>query len=110
MASHDIQPPYDRFVTTGEQIIRDRPDADPEIVREIFLEVAGTLYNGLAFDGLDDHDTRAVVDGLCQDLVASDPGSAVRARAHAIPANPDGLHDPEAVSAGYLISAAMLQL
>jgi hypothetical protein len=45
----------------------------------VFHEAATLLYNGLALDGLDGHDASAVVDGLCVDLVAEDPGVAFRA-------------------------------
>lgn len=51
-----------------------------------------------------------VVAGLCVDLIAEDPGAAVRARSRAAVADPGDLHDPEGVSAAYLISAAVLQL
>jgi hypothetical protein len=44
---------------------------------------ATLLYNGLALEGLDGHDASAVVAGLCIDLVAEDPGVAVRARSRA---------------------------
>jgi hypothetical protein len=40
----------------------------------LFLEAATLLHNGLALDGLDEHDTDAVVAGLCADLTAEDPG------------------------------------
>jgi hypothetical protein len=59
---------------------------------------------------LDDHDTSSVVAGLCVDLVAKDPGAAVRARSQATLDAPEGLHDPESVSAAYLIAAAILRL
>ena len=48
--------------------------------------------------------------GLCIDLVAPDPGAAVRARSRATLADPGDLHDPEGVSAAYLVAAAILQL
>ena len=48
--------------------------------------------------------------GLCIDLVAEDPGSAVRARSRATLKTPGDLHDSEAVAAAYLIAAAILQL
>src|SRR5215204_5285138 len=110
MSVSDVVPPYDRFLATAEAVARDRPDVDLEMAREVFLEVATLLYNGLARDGLDEHDTGAVVDGLCVDLVATDPGTAVRARSEAALREPGDLHDPEAVSASYLIAAAMMQL
>ncbi|HEX5087300.1 MAG TPA: hypothetical protein VFV89_05795 [Nocardioides sp.] len=110
MSSDTVVPPFDRFLVTAEEVARDRPDVDLELAREVFHEVATTLYNGLALDGLDDHDTAAVVAGLCVDLVTHDPGAAVRARARATLETPGDLHEPEAVSAAYLISAAMLKL
>jgi hypothetical protein len=110
MSSGTVVPPFDRFLVTAEEVARARPDVDLEMAREVFHEVATTLYNGLALDGLDDHDTAAVVAGLCVDLVAGDPGAAVRARARATLESPGDLHEPEAVSAAYLISAAMLKL
>ncbi len=66
--------------------------------------------DGLALDGLDAHDRRAVVAGLCVDLAAADPGAAVRARWRATADDPGDLHDPEAVSAAYLLSAQVLQI
>jgi hypothetical protein len=68
------------------------------------------LHNGLALDGLDGHDASAVVAGLCVDLVAKDPGAGVRARSQATLEAPGDLHDPEGVSAAYLIAAAIQQL
>jgi hypothetical protein len=76
----------------------------------VFLEAATLLHNGLALDDLDQHDAHAVVAGLCLDLVAEDPGVAVRARSRAALEAPGDLHDPEAVSAAYLVSAGILQL
>jgi hypothetical protein len=110
MSSDTVIPPFDQFLVTAEEVARARPDVDLELAREVFHEVATTLYNGLALDGLDDHDTAAVVAGLCVDLVTGDPGAAVRARARATLESPGDLHEPEAVSAAYLISAAMLKL
>jgi hypothetical protein len=110
MPPSTIEPPFDQFLATGEAVAQARPEVDPELVREIFHEVATMLYNGLALDGLDEHDTQAVVAGLCADLVTPDPGAAVRARSQAILAAPGDLHDPEAVSAAYLIAAGILQL
>ncbi|HSS68812.1 MAG TPA: hypothetical protein VLK34_09700 [Nocardioidaceae bacterium] len=110
MTSSTVRPPFDQFLTTADEVAQSRPEVDPEMAREVFLEVATTLDNGLALDGLDDHDAAAVVAGLCADLVAADPGAAVRARAQAVLEGADDLHDPEAVSASYLISASMLQL
>src|SRR3954447_25715731 len=110
MSSDTVRPPFDQFLVTAEDVARARPEVDLELAREVFREVATMLYNGLALDGLDDHDAAAAVAGLCVDLVTDDPGAAVRARALATLESPGDLHEPEAVSAAYLISAAMLKL
>src|SRR5690348_17032868 len=102
--------PFDQFLATAEAVAKARPEVGLELARELFLEAATLLHNGLALDGLDEHDADLVVAGLCVDLVARDPGAAVRARSRASLEDPDGLHDPEGVSAAYLISAAILQL
>ena len=105
-----LDPPYDRFLATAEAVAAERPEVDLALAQEVFLEAATLLYNGLALDGLDEHDTAAVVDGLCIDLVAADPGGAVRGRSAAALQDAGDLHDPEAVSASYLIAAAIMQL
>ncbi len=110
MATSTVQPPFDQFLAVADAVARRRPEVELHLAREVFREVATMLYNGLALDGLDDHDASAAVAGLCADLVASDPGAAVRARAEATLDEPGDLHDPEAVSAAYLISARILQL
>ena len=108
--SSAVEPPYDRFLATAEAVAKERPEVDLEMAREAFLEVATLLYNGLALDGLDEHDTEAVIDALCIDLVAADPGEEVRARSRAVLQDPGDLHDPEAASASYLIAASIMQL
>ena len=75
----------------------------------MFQEAATLLHNGLALDGLDEHDASAVVAGLCVDLVAEDPGAAVRARSQATLGVPADLHHPKGVSAAYLIAVARFQ-
>lgn len=105
-----VGPPFDQFLATAEAVAQARPEVDLEMAREVFLEAATLLYNGLALDGLDGHDANAVVGGLCVDLVAADPGAAVRARSQATLQDPGDLHDPEGASAAYLIAAAILQL
>jgi|SRR4051812_28152669 len=110
MSSTSVEPPFDQFLATAEKVARERPEVDLEMAREVFQEVAFVLYNGLALDGLDDHDARAVVDGLCIDLVSPDPGAAVRARSRTTAEDPGDLHDPDGVSAAYLFSATILQL
>ena len=105
---HD--PPYDQLMATAERIADERPEVDRDITREVFEEAATLLHNGLVLDGLDDHDARAMVAGLCDDLVAADPGGAIRQRAHAVVESPGDLHDAEAVSNSYLITAALFGL
>src|SRR3954469_19991580 len=103
-------PPFDQFLATADAIAKERPGVNREMVREVFQEGATLLHNGLALDGLDEHDAAAVVAGLCVDLLAEDPGAAVRARSEAALRTPGNLHDSEGVSAAYLISAGILQL
>jgi hypothetical protein len=103
-------PPFDQFAATADAVARARPEVDLTVAREVFLEVATLLHNGLALDGLDEHDAEAVVAGLCVDLVAADPGAAVRARSRATSEAPGDLHDPESAAAAYLIAAGILQL
>jgi hypothetical protein len=105
-----VRPPFDQFLTTAEAVAKARPEVDLDMAREVFHEAATLLDNSLALDGLDGHDASAVVGGLCVDLVAADPGAAVRARSQATLKSPRDLHDPEAVSAAYLIAAAIFQL
>ncbi len=110
MAPSQVEPPYDQFLITAERVAQDRPEVDLEMAREVFLEAATLLDNGLALDGLDDHDASAVVAGLCLDLVATDPGAAIRARSMGALEAPHDLHDPEGASAAYLIAATIFQL
>jgi hypothetical protein len=110
MPQDPVGPPFDQFLATAEAVARARPEVDLEMAREVFQEVATLLYNGLALDGLDEHDARAAVAGLCLDLVAEDPGTAVLARSQATSDVPGDLHDPEGVAAAYLVAASILQL
>jgi hypothetical protein len=103
-------PPFDQFLATAEAVAQARPEVDLAMAREVFSEAATLLHDGLALDGLDGHDARAVVAGLCVDLVADDPGAAVRARSRTAVTEPGDLHDPAGVSAAYLIAASVLQL
>src|SRR3954465_3909069 len=105
-----VEPPFDQFLATAEAVAKERPEVDLEMAREVFLEVATLLHNSLALDALDEHDSRAVVDGLCVDLVAPDPGAAIRARSRATLESPGALHEPEVVSETYLLVAALFQL
>lgn len=110
MAPSPVRPPFDQLLATAEAVARDRPEVDLEMAREVFSEAATLLDNGLALDGLDEHDASAVVAGLCLDLVSGDPGAAIRARSEATLESPGDLHDPEAASAAYLVAVALFQL
>jgi hypothetical protein len=110
MPTSPVKPPFDQLLATAEALAQARPEVDLEMARVVFLEAATLLYNGLALDGLDEHDANAVVAGLCVDLVAADPGAAVRARSQAALEAPGDLHDPKGVAAAYEISARILQL
>src|SRR3954467_10016456 len=111
MPPHSAGPPFeDQFLATADAVAKARPDVDLEMAREVFHEAATLLHNGLVLDDLDEHDAQAVVAGLCVDLVAQDPGAAIRARAEATLAEPGAVHDPEGVWAAYLTSASVFQL
>ena len=110
MQDSTVGPPYDQLLDTAEAVAASRPEVDLEMAREVFHEVATRLHNGLALDGLDQHDASAVVAGLCVDLVAEDPGAAVRARSRATLEAPGDLHEPAVVSRAYLVAATILQL
>ena len=110
MPPSSVGPPFDQFLATAEAVAQARPEVDLEMAREVFHEVATLLHDGLALDGLDEHDANAVVAGLCADLVAAEPGSAVRAHSQAALETPRELHDPKGVAAAYEISARILQL
>lgn len=105
-----VEPPFDQFLATAEAVAQARPEVDLEMAREVFQEAATLLDNSLALDGLDLHDASAVVAGLCLDLVAEDPGAAVRARSRETLEAPGDLHDPEGVSAAFTFAAALFQL
>jgi hypothetical protein len=110
MPRSTVDPPFDQFLATAEAVAKARPEVDLEMAREVFEEAATLLHNGLILDDLDAHDAHAVVAGLCADLVARDPGAAIRARAEATRKVPGDLHHPKAVWAAYLDAAAVFQL
>lgn len=110
MPHQTFDPPYDQLLETAERVARERPEVDRDMALEVFEEAATLLHNGLALDGLDDHDARAVVAGLCEDLVSGDPGAAVRERADDVIRNPGDLHDPTGVSASLAVAVTILQL
>jgi hypothetical protein len=98
------------FAAAAEEVAHARPEVDLELALEVMLEAAHLLHNGLALEGLDEHDSGAVVAGLSAALVDEDPGDAVRARSRAALDQPADLHDPASVSAAYLVAAAVLQV
>lgn len=110
MSDPVFEPPYDLLHATAERVMAERADADPEMTREVFTEAATLLHDGLALDGLDEHDARVVVAGLCEDMLAEDPGDAVKARAEAALKEPGDLHDPQGVSFSLDLIRAIFQL
>ena len=110
MSTSTQGPAFDRFMATAEAVAQARPEVDPEMIHEIFVEAATLLHNGLVLDDLDEHDADAVIDALCIDLVAGDPGAAIRARSQAALDRPGDLHDPEGASAAYLTVVSLFQL
>ena len=103
---HD--PPYDLLMAAAERQADNRSDVDREMAREVYAEAAALLHNGLVLDALDDHDARLVVGWLADDLAATDPGEAIRARARA--AEQTDLHDSGAAADALLVTAALFGL
>jgi hypothetical protein len=110
MSSGTVNPMLEPFLAAADAVAEARPDVDREVARELLEEAATMLHNGLALDHLDEHDAAAVVAWLCVDLVAPDPGAAVRARSRTTLESPGDLHDPDGVSAACLVAASILQL
>lgn len=107
MAVVPTHPPFDLLLATAEEAAAARPEVDRSMVREIFEEAATLLHDGLVLDGLDEHDKRLVVEALCLDLCAPDPGAAIRARADDVLAHPGDLHDPEEAWSAYLSTVTL---
>lgn len=111
MPSPHANPPFlTEFLAAADAVAEARPEVDLDAAREVFTEAATLLYNGLILDELDDHDARSVVAGLCKDLVAPDPGAAIRARSEATLEAPSDLHDPRAAADAYLLTANTFRL
>jgi hypothetical protein len=110
MTPSAFDPPYDQLLATAERVADERPEVDRDMAREVFEEAATLLYNGLALEGLDDHDAHLVVAALCDDLLAGDPAEALRQRPQAVLADPGEVHDALGVAAAYELSARVLQL
>jgi hypothetical protein len=109
-------PPYDEnelvesFRAAGDAIAHERPGVEPGIAAEIMVEAAQMLHNSLALEGIDPRDAHTVIAALSADLVAADPGAAVRERAHQADLHPDGLHDPAAAAEAYLTVVQVLRI
>ncbi len=110
MSPPTVRPPFDQFLATAEAVSRERPEVDLEMAREVFHEAATMLDNSLALDDLDEHDASAVVAGLCIDLLAADPGAAIRVRAQQTLDTPGDVHDARDVAGAYLFAAAIFRL
>jgi hypothetical protein len=101
---------FDQFAEAADSVARARPGVDRDVARELLLEAATMLHNGLVLDELDDHDYAAVVADLSLDLTAVDPAAAVRQRAQSTRHDTALFHDPDTVAATHLSAAATLQL
>ncbi|RNL78399.1 hypothetical protein [Nocardioides marmorisolisilvae] len=105
----DANPLLDPFLAAAEDVTAVRPEVDLDLARELMGEAAVMLHNGLALEGLDEHDTRAAATVLAHALVDVDPTAAVRAAARDVLGDGE-LHEPEVVSGAILVAAAILQL
>lgn len=98
------------LLATADLIAPVHPEIDVATLREIFVEAATLLHDGLALEGLDEHDTEIVVNGLCVALASSDPPTAIRAASRTCIEQPGDLHEPRSASASFLIAAGILQV
>jgi len=57
MPSELANPMLAPFLAAAEAAAKARPEVDVELARELLAEAATMLHNGLALDGLDEHDT-----------------------------------------------------
>jgi len=64
------------FLAAARAAADERSDVDADLAEELMGEAAMMLHNGLALDGLDDHDTHLVTHGL---------GVALTARTRVLP-------------------------
>lgn len=100
----------DPFLAAADATAAERPEVDLEVARELMAEAAGMLHDGLVLDDLDAHDLPLVVAALASDLVAPDPGAAMRAREAAVAADEGRFHDPDLVRGAYLVAISTLRL
>lgn len=110
MSASDLDPRLRPILGLAEEAAaRPGTEADLETLREIFAEAAMLLDLGNVLEGLDEHDARGVVDGLCQDPLAEDPAQSIRAHAESV-LRSDSPHDPEDVAVAYRMAAHALRL
>jgi hydrogenase maturation factor len=98
------------FLAAADRVAVERPGVDVDIARELMGDAAQMLHNSLAIEYIDERDATAVIEALAADLVAEDPGAAVRARAAATAETPGDLHDAEAAASAYLTAAQVLRI
>lgn len=110
MASSIANRLFDRFGETAAGVVKERPQADPVMVRDIFDEAAIMLHNGIALDHLDDHDADIMISELCVALTDADVTTALLTRFYAATDEPAGLHDPTGVALAYENVLRILQL
>ena len=110
MTPSDLDPRLHPILGLAEDAAaRPGTEADLATLQEIFAEAAMLLDLGNVLEGLDDHDSRGVVDGLCQDLLTEDPAQSIRAHAEAV-LQDDSSHDPDGVAVAYRMAAYALRL
>jgi hypothetical protein len=110
MSASDLDPRLRPILGLAEEAAaRPGTEADLETLRDIFAEAAMLLDLGNVLEGLDEHDARGVVHGLCQDLLAEDPAQSIRAHAESV-LRSDSPHDPEGVAVAYRMAAHALRL
>lgn len=108
--SSTLNPFLEPFRDAAASAARQRPEVDAELAHDLMVEAATMLHNGLALEGLDDHDAQGVVTRLALALVEADPAAAVRRLAQAALDAPGGWHEPEVASGSFLVAASILQL
>ena len=110
MSTPDLDPRLRPVLGLAEEAAgRPGTEADLQTLQEIFAEAAMLLDLGNVLEGLDEHDARGVVDGLCQDLLTEDPSQSIRAHAESV-LQDHSSHDPDGVAVAYRMAAYALQL
>ena len=101
---------FELFAKGADAVARVRPKVDHAVARELLLEAATMLHNGLVLDELDDDDYATTVADLAADLTALDPAAAARRRVQETRGDTARFHDPAAVVAAHLSAMAVLRL